>query len=367
MKEFFKVLGIGQCGARLTLLLEEKGLDCSYFNFDDIDFKDIRNSRGKKLLLDGKGTGRSIKKGKILIEKYRLEIEKFIDEIVEKNKIFILVGGLGGGTFSSSLNFFIDELNQRKIKFGILATLPHSKVSGGLKARENAYGVLKEIRNEDNSFFILADNEHLSKKVEINPLLDGWQKVNNEIIRNFLAIEQIVQNRSTGKGVGSIDKNELLSVLVSGGYTTILSELVWFNDLTKEDFDLNKFFKRHELVQGYDYRSCDSFAISFVVPQRELPKYVNSFIENVLNKFNKLSQSGFYGIFFKESIEPSLSINILASALPLPSSISSRVNNLKRDEDRAKEKRLRNKKREELIFDGLKKASKEKPSGDFDF
>lgn len=373
MLEYFSVIGIGQCGGRLAKYFEESKLKTSYFNFDAVDAKDIEGKKfdaktgeGNKLILDGKGTGRSLKKGFSLIEKGGNQIRKFLESVTSPDKIVLLVGGLGGGTFSSSVQFFVEELIDMGRKVGVIATLPTSQVSGGIRTRENAYTVLKSIRNEDISFFILADNEQLSKKFEINPFVDGWTKINKEIVKNFLAIENLVQDKPTGIGIGSVDFNEVLSVLVKGGFTSVFSEKLWFKDISSPDFNVNEFFKKHELASGFDYRLSETFVVSMVVSKIELPRYIHEFIDKVLNKFNRYSSEGFFGTFYRDTVEPSLEIHILANSMPLPGIVEKRIANLNRDKERAKDKGKKSKEKTDKAFAGIK-TKNEKAKNDFDF
>ena len=371
MKSLFNIIAIGQCGNRLGQIFEKKGFRVAYFNFDEVDFFDINGQtfnqnlmKGNKLLLDGKGTGRSVKKGREYINKYSQIIEDFIETNTSYDKITLLLGGLGGGTFSSSVSFFLKTIIKQNKKVGVIATLPKKQTSGGLTTRENTYIILRELKNYPFSFFMLVDNEKISKQMDEKTLIKGWSEINEKIVEKFMSIKKIVQNHSTGQGVGSIDMNEVLRVLVNGGFTSIINKRIHFSDLEK--ITVNEFLKGQELVKGFDYKNSESFALSFIISHAVLPKSVELFVENILKKFNKLSESGFYGIFYRDDYEPYMDINILANGLGLPNVINNRVKNLNRDIERAKEKEVKKKEKEDNIFSDFDLKVK-KSKGSFDF
>lgn len=372
LNQLLNIVSLGGCGNKLGMQFDKMQFITSYINFDSLDVIGInkpsyteQSGRGKILVLSGEGTGRSIKKGLELFGKSEHLIKDFINKNTYDDKINVFLVGLGGGSGSSLIKVLSEYVLTLNRKIAVIATLPSSHVSGGLRARENAYNVLREIKDIPYSFFLLADNELLSKKLNINPLSDGWDIINEKIISNFLNIENIVSRQSSLKGVGNIDSNELLSTIVSGGFTSVISEKLTFTDI--ENINLTEFLSTHELTAGFDYGLSDNYCISFQVPESKMPDNVKQFTTDLIKKFNPLARAGFFGTFFNPDLQGKIVINILANSLPLPKSVASRIKNLVRDKQRADDKNIKKHNKTDSAFDILAENEISQSTGRFDF
>jgi cell division GTPase FtsZ len=331
----FKVFGLGQCGTRIGLVFEKMGIDVSYINSDAGDVRGL-NLKGKCLQIDTAGTGGSPIKGREMVQKHKKDFESFIKKHADPNKINLVIAGAGGGTGGGIVAPTLEMLHVFGFKTGCLLTLPPKLL--GILANDNAMRTLKEVKAIKLDFFSIADNEFLSESNEIKS--DWWKDINEQIVYTLLSPYAILtEGKTTKTGFGSIDLAEVNRIMQYGeGLIDI--RIVSFDKkeiANMEDKDIKKKLFAPCLVEGYEYKNSLAYMASIDVPEKG---DFNSFAYRVLAISQKAAGSSIarVGTFTDKSLKDVVRVTVVNTGLKLPKIMQSRVNNLKRDNQRMRDK-----------------------------
>jgi len=335
IKDNVQIIGLGQCGGRIAKEFENVGLNAIYINSDEIDMRGLSISEKKKLLIATTGTGGSPLKGKEILEANHDKFTKFMTEHMDPSKLQMFCAGGGGGTGGGFICPAIKLAKERGFKVGVIYTLP-LKMLGPLAA-ENCFKTLKNLKQIELNTFIIADNEYLINKVGISS--EWWTKVNQVIVQNVISIYDIIRpGKTTNGGLGSIDKGEVLRIMQSGkGETDVRTMYLSIQDFKLEDKDLMHKLFEPVLVEGFDYKTTLSYLVSVDVPIKGTWTEEANRIFTLTKKMcgSALSRPG---MFVDPTLTGQVRVTMVNAGLKLPKVIQSRMNNLKRDEVRYKEK-----------------------------
>lgn len=351
MQDTINVFAFGQAGTRISQNFEKVGVSTAYVNFDEVDMRGLQVREDKKLCISGKGTGCSLAMGNKLVKKHKAELFKFIRSHADKNKLNIIVFGLGGGTGSSITMAAVPYMLEKGYRVGILTVLPPDIL--GILPQDNALRVLEYLKELPLSLFILGDNEYMVSEVGFKK--DWWSGVNNYLFSQFHSIFEITRsNKTTYSGIGSIDKGELLRILQYGnGMLDVRTIYLKEADLYKSEETLRDMLYTPSLIDGYSYKDTLAYAVNVDVPSRGDYTGTVSTIFNIVEKESGEAISRL-GMSIDPLLDDTIRITMINAGLKLPKTILSRIKNLNKNE-----KKFINKKEKEdkITFDKLNTSS----------
>lgn len=339
IKDYFSFIGLGQCGMRIAQEFQRAEFKTSYINSDEVDARALDREKDSVLVLEGTGTGKSLKVGQAILEDNRPKFESFIKKHSNKDGMTIFIAGAGGGTGGSFIVPAVSYCKSLGHKVGVILTLPPRML--GIVPSENSLRTLQALRKENIDMLILVDNEYLlgdtsktSSKEE-----SWWGKINKKILTNFhAAVDILREDKSAQSGLGSIDKGELIRSLSYGkGLTDIRKQYLTITDCNLPPEELQKKLFQYELLSGCDYKSTLAYCVSIDVPEN------GNYIE-IAKKIFDLTKKKFgngiaiLGMFTDSLIKDAVRVTMINSGLQLPKILQSRIKNLKRDEEAFKNK-----------------------------
>jgi cell division GTPase FtsZ len=330
MNEFFRFIGLGQCGMRISQEFEKMGFHTSVINSDEVDGRGYTIEEDRLLVLKGTGTGKSLTVGKQIIEDHKSKFESFIRKNCNKNGLTIFIAGGGGGTGGSFIAPAIEYTKSLGYKVGCIYTLPPKML--GIVTAKNSLITLKSILKLETDFFMLVDNELLINEVGKDD--SWWGKINRMILSTFYSsIEVIRDNKTAQQGLGSIDKGELLRSLTYGkGCTDIRRYYLTNSDCNLDEDKLADIIFKPSLVQGYNYKESKCYLVSIDVPNQGNYSIISRKIFDII-KHRVGNAISILGMFTDPLLKDSIKITIINSGLQLPKILQSRIKNLRRDEE----------------------------------
>jgi len=340
------VISVGQCGNRIGKKFSTLGVPSCYLNSDNVDMRGLGVPEEKTFLIDGRGTGGNPRQGQRMFKGHKAEIIEFVKSQADKDKLNLVVFGLGGGTGGSIGPAILEYMINKKYKVGCLTTLPQKML--GILAGDNALRTLKQIKDLPMELFLLADNEFLVNNVGVSN--NWWEKVNEHIVGNVISAFTVLgETKMSQTGIGSIDKGELLRILQYGrGLTDIRTVYLTFGELELDKKDLKSLLFAPAFVQGFDYKETLAYLVSIDTPLQgnftEIAKKIFDITKN--SSGSAISR---IGMFADEYLTHSIRVTMINSGMRLPKILQSRINNLKRDEQRFVSK----KEKKEDVLDSL--------------
>lgn len=333
------ILALGKSGSNIANNWSDEIEDIYYINthraemkllpgdfFDsNIDYEKPLNKRliPRKLCVDGRGTGRSPKTGRLLAENNSDDIEAFIDYNFNdyKGLILIVVGG-GGGSGTGFAPVVAEKLSERGLSFGMIYTLPLT--NEGIPTIPNAINGLSDIlTNLDGkkiSPFFLIDNELLMS--EVGEGKEFWSPVNDRIKKIMLFASLVNRDITDVSGFNTLDEREFVRMfrLIKSngkiGFNDIKSFPLDINDVTGSLRDGMKNTSM-SFINGFDYVSSEGLLVAIEQPE-EHGDDSGSF-----NELFDLIAKKYKGKRILKSVVPSdeYRVNILFSGLNTPTRI----------------------------------------------
>lgn len=340
MAALFNVIGIGQCGCRIAKEFNKVGFNTSYINSDVVDMRDFGVPQDKVLMLGSTGSGRSPAKGKELLEKNFKSFTQFMDLHLSATELNLFIIGLGGGTGGGMIVHAVEYAKTKGYKVGVIATLP-PKLSGMLDM-DNAMRSLKALRAVEMNMFMLADNEYLINIVGLSA--DWWQKINYYILTKVIsAFDLLRSNKASQTGVGSIDAGEVSRILQYGGGLIDIRE-IYFSvpaELHLPEDELKARLFAPCLIEGFNYKDTQFYLVSVDVPAKG---GYTEFASKIFSTTKKVFGSALarIGMCTDPIIDKVVRVTIITAGLKLPSTLKSKINNLKRDSVRYEIKKNKN-------------------------
>lgn len=334
--DVMQIIGAGQCGTRIGMEFEKLGINTLYINSDELDVRGTLISPSRMLLLETTGTGGSPTKGKEMLEKNWDSFTEFMSKNIDRSKMIFVIAGGGGGTGGGIITPLIEYLNSIGVKVGLLFTLPPKML--GILASDNALKTLKLLKDQKVNLFLLADNEFLINRVGLSNV--WWEKVNQYIVSEVTSSFELLRpGKLTQSGIGSIDKGEIMRILQYGNGMTDMRTLYFDSeDLEIEDKELTRKLFEATLVEGYQYKTTLAYLVGIDVPKKK--NYTND-AKRIFDLVKKVSGSAIsrVGMFVDPMLSDAMRVTMINAGLKLPRILQSRVNNLKRDEQRFVEKK----------------------------
>jgi cell division GTPase FtsZ len=340
LKDSVKFFGFGQCGSRLGLEFARLGYSVSYYNSDIVDFRGSGIGEQDLLLLSGEGSGGKPERGKEIIDTNGTAFKDFLISKMERGKMQVFIAGLGGGTGGSSIIPAIEIAKEQGHKIGLILTLPPK--FQGMLSMDNAMKTLRNLKTYDVNMFILADNEHLRKKIGFSD--EWWKEINEFIVVRLISVFNLIrEGKVSQSGVGSIDHAEILRILEYGKGLTDIRD-IYFNVQETTEMDDEEIRDRlftPSLMEGFNYKDTLAYLVNIDVPKggsyTDFASKVFDITKNVCG-----SSISRLGMFVDPLLANSVRVSIINSGLKLPKRIiRSRINNLKRDAVRHAQKKTK--------------------------
>jgi cell division GTPase FtsZ len=329
MNDFFHVVGLGQCGMRISSEFQRAGFYTAVMNSDEVDARGYQIEEDRILVLKKTGTGKSLKIGRQIVEENRGKFESFLRRHANKKGLTLFIAGGGGGTGGSFVAPAAGYLKEQGYKVGVIYTLPPKML--GMVPAENALRTLKELTKIEMDLFILVDNEVLLE--EVGKETSWWGKINRLILSTFYSSVEVLRSDKTAQtGLGSIDRGELIRTISYGkGLTDIRRCYLTMTDCDLPEQDLSELLFKPQLIEGYDYKTTLCYLVSIDVPQNGNFTAVSKKIFDVVKR--KVGNGiSILGMFQDPLLKDSVKVTVVNSGLRLPKVLQSRIKNLKRDE-----------------------------------
>lgn len=344
--ELINIISVGQCGNRLGKKFATLGISSCYINSDSVDMRGLNVLPEKMFLVDGRGTGGNPMQGQRMYKSYKADIIEFVMKHADKSRLNLVVFGLGGGTGGSLGPAILELLIAKKYKTGCLATLPQKIL--GILAGDNAMRTLKSIKDMPMNLFALADNEFLINSIGVST--NWWERVNEHIVGNVVSAFGILDPTKVSQtGIGSIDKGELLRILQYGkGLTDIRTIYLTLSEMYMDEKELKARLYAPSSIQGFDYKETLAYLVAIDTPPRGDYTRVAKTVFDV-TKAVAGSAISRIGMFTDGNLSDSIRITLINAGMRLPKVLQSRINNLKRDEQRF----ISKKSKKEDVLDSL--------------
>ena len=203
-------IGIGNTGAKLASMSSEDALLFSTAIQDTNNFPKAKNI----YTISEDGASKRFKQGEEIWRENEERLRDILSSIV--NEKVVLFSSLGGGSGSSSLQFFSKILIENNNKVLIAGVLPYKKEINPPLA--NAVQAISSIMPFVNKIsFMIFDNNSLLKEFE-----DDWSDINTYIVSRIDQLTQMLRRYSTnGYSPLTIDQSELESVVFGGGFVDL--------------------------------------------------------------------------------------------------------------------------------------------------
>lgn len=203
-----KVIGVGNTGAKLALMLDE---DATVFSTAEQDTNNYLRRNHNVYVVSEEGASKRFKFGMEIWRKNEHKLRGALQHF-EKEQV-IIFSSLGGGSGSSSLYPISNILVDQGCKVLIVGVLPFKKeVNPPLANSVQAINSLMPII--DSVSVILFDNDRLLKDFE-----GDWREINKHIIRVIDYIINLLRKyNSDDYSPVTIDQSELDSVIFGGGF-----------------------------------------------------------------------------------------------------------------------------------------------------
>jgi cell division GTPase FtsZ len=218
----------------------------------------------------------------------------------------------------------------------------------GILAGDNAMRTLKQIKDLEMNLFMIADNEFLINNIGVSS--NWWERVNEHIVGNVISAFTVLDSDKVSQtGIGSIDKGELLRILQYGkGLTDIRTIYLTLSDIYMDPKDLRSQLYAPSSIQGFDYKETLAYMVAIDTPPRGDYTGVAKTIFDITKRVAGSAISRI-GMFTDDNLSDSIRITLINAGMRLPKVLQSRINNLKRDEQRFMSK----KEKKEDVLDGL--------------
>lgn len=209
IKKEVAFLAIGQAGANIVKLFEDKGYPAFYINTSLEDLRSIEGAAHTYHLKGADGSNRDRNKAKSVLA---TNLDEVVTEIQNKltEPIVFVTFSCGGGTGSGIAPFLIDILqNETNKKICAIAVLPSENES--IKSHINAYECCSELADRENMgcvFFL--DNNKNKDKFLINTIFTG-------LLDSFLSDNSVSPR-------GNLDASEAKKLIGTAG-ASIISKL----------------------------------------------------------------------------------------------------------------------------------------------
>ena len=203
-----KVIGCGNCGAKLIDIMLEKGIDRVEFSVLDTDKGFLENiSCQKKSLIgrniaNGQGAGGLTDIGKAAAEEDAL----LITELVKNANLTIVLAGMGGGTGTGAAPVVADIAKKQGCKTLAFVTIPFN-FEGSVK-KEQAEEGIKELQKKIDGIATIS----LQKFLETNRNM-SFDNVDNHIADAISQSIKKIADYITSKGNENITIAELISLM----------------------------------------------------------------------------------------------------------------------------------------------------------
>lgn len=227
--ECMKVIGVGNTGSKLAMMLDESSLLFSTADQDTNNFL----KRNNVVVISNEGASKRFKTGVEIWNKNQNKLKEALSNI--KNENVILFSALGGGSGSSSLTPISKILLEQNCKVLIVGILPFKKevnppLANGVLALNNIMPIIDKVS------VLIFDNEKLLKQY------DGeWRKINEHIIQTVdYIINLLVKYNTDNYSPVTIDQSELNSVIFGGGFLDFSDTFVEETNPKFEYGSLNK-------------------------------------------------------------------------------------------------------------------------------
>ena len=274
MKQKISILALGKAGSKIAKAFDGYAANTFYINShkEEMDLLEgnyfipgeeaYDGENAVKLCVDGAGTGRSPNLGQKLANKHRESVFDFISHAFEgyKGIVLVTVGG-GGGSGTGFAPVVAEILEELRIKFGFIYTLPLKSegspaIPNAANGLNNLVSVLKGTRVAP---FFLFDNELMLS--EIGEGHDDYWEIINERIAKIMMFTDLLNEDSTDiTSFNTFDEREFNRIfrLVKGGNDIGFNDIKSFGldvDNVAESFKLGMKETSMTTMKGYEYPS----------------------------------------------------------------------------------------------------------------
>ncbi|MDX1763134.1 MAG: HEAT repeat domain-containing protein [bacterium] len=304
------VIGLGQCGGNLAREFSKLGYDAVVLNTSYSDLKSLEELPKESRLhigLDGRsGAGKDLNLGRQSLLSSRDRILKSLEQLASTSDLFLLVGGMGGGT-GSNLPTLTEIVLPLKVPTSVLVTIPTESESSLTKV--NAIQAVNSLYKQNLNSVILIDNQKILELFPGVSMAEYYSKANERIIKTFDEFNN-ADHAYKIRSIRSFDSEDFRKVFSSRGLLIYGSANFNLNGAITEDFLLEKLkelWKGGDLfASGYDYTTSAVIAVIIYAPASVLAASSAAMFEKTNTELKKLTQGAaiYTGIYQLEEGTP---------------------------------------------------------------
>ncbi len=328
--------GLGMAGGKLSKSFSQiREINYRNINFSntDINFADSKNT----LVLDGKGTGRDLQKGKELTVQYKNDIIEYVKKYSNNYSNIGIFCGIGGGSGSSMLYTVISTLLEDKKKVILFASLPDKKE--GLPENSNYLISLQEIIGKylqsnlsSRITIILIENDYC---------LNRYPSENNgyyeNVNKNFVEGAHLIYNNIYKNNYGIedrafvIDENEFNKIIYNSSLLSFNQYKFSSNDVLQEIQDL----KAKDIQSIFSKNLYSLNTSKNVLIEINLPFFyrnnrnTNTIIDKIIDKIKRISriENNLVGVNFSASFK-NPEINLIFQGISFNGTLMNKIKNI---------------------------------------
>lgn len=173
------VIGFGGSGAKIVKMLSKIGIPTSRIHMFDTDKRetDYHGLSGRYLLgeklLNGNGTSSNPNSGRLAFD----DGKEYLNRLTEEDCLYIIVGALGGGTFSAMTPLLVEMLNSKNKKFIIVTKWPDGEEEVNIGIAHHALNAI----NADVNQVLLFKGEVVLSQLRVHRKENAYHEINKRM------------------------------------------------------------------------------------------------------------------------------------------------------------------------------------------
>lgn len=326
------IIGSGQCGARLSESMFNKGYSAIAINTAQQDLVHINIPEENKVFLDYSlgGASKDPEIGHEAAQAYRDLIKSAIQDKLGDAQVYVFCTSLGGGSGGGSISTMIDILSALGRPVVVITVLPMTNEDAQTKKNslEALAKLAEEVQGQRVHNLIIVDNAKIESIFkDVGPM--DFYKVSNKAIVDPLDVFNTYS--SFPSNVKSLDPMEFSKILIDGGGLSLYGSMTVANyeeDTALAEAVINN-LTSGLLAEGFDLKQTRYCGVMFLANKNvwdKLPSASINYAMAMVQDHAGTPLGTFRGIYEADIPDDVVKVYSFFSGLALP---DSRVEELK--------------------------------------